>query len=269
MRCSYCHTEGHNKRTCPELTAVLKRRAAHERQMDDGDSYWARRYEERINPKKRKKTMNCGYCGERGHTRRKCEVIQRDKVAYAKHHNMVVGIVHNYLIGSPIGIGSLFSEKYDIWDEGEYKTKERKLVAVDFRLSNDLLTTNPRPSILLMDPSTGEHSLKPLHRFTSGKGDGSHYRPVKLLCASSAPLPADWLSKNLVTSESLKEHYVFKRTGSKDDDARSWTIGSLERWGNEVNSHDEYLSLNAARHLEPWSEDSIRTNLQAAHAPCR
>ena len=100
-RCSYCYTHGHNKRTCPKLTAKLKERADAAIAAGNPDSWVVEKYKERIAPKKKKGqklgNMVCGYCFGVGHTRRKCEAMERDKVIYEKHHNMVLRVVRDYI----------------------------------------------------------------------------------------------------------------------------------------------------------------------------
>ena len=92
------------------MTARMKRR--HDDDIAEGhtDTWAIREYKDRINPKGTKKAnQRCGYCGEYGHTRRKCEKLQQDMDWYIMHHNVLVKVAHDYIVQSPVGIGSLKS----------------------------------------------------------------------------------------------------------------------------------------------------------------
>ena len=114
VTCSYCYKQGHNKRKCPELTEAIERQyhghlnnAKEMRgQGNDHDAKW---YESRAEEKRqqyikrtkidlasgekvtnkaakaaRMKKVKCGYCGERGHTRRVCQVVKRDQQLFVE-----------------------------------------------------------------------------------------------------------------------------------------------------------------------------------------
>ena len=67
-RCSYCYTEGHNRRTCPDYTARLQRLA------ETGSEYYKEELERRGKGKD-KSQRTCSFCNTRGHDRRKCEEL--------------------------------------------------------------------------------------------------------------------------------------------------------------------------------------------------
>ena len=112
VRCSYCHQTGHNRRKCPDLTEALGRQyhnhilsAKQSREQgNEADAEW---YEQRAELKRqeymkrtkidiatgekvsnkvakaaRMKKVTCGYCGERGHTRRTCDNMKFDKQVF-------------------------------------------------------------------------------------------------------------------------------------------------------------------------------------------
>ena len=100
--CRYCYGKGHNKRTCPDYTNILKRRALEEiKENGDYHGYWGKQYNKRVkntglyadgtkmsaevikaNTKKAKR--RCTYCGSQGHNKRTCAVWKRDNVAYVE-----------------------------------------------------------------------------------------------------------------------------------------------------------------------------------------
>ena len=267
-RCSYCYTHGHNKRTCPKLTAKLKERADAAIAAGNPDAWVVEKYKERIAPKKKKgqklSNMVCGYCFGVGHTRRKCEAMERDKVIYEKHHNMVLRVVRDYISSCPIGIGSLFSQSRDVWTDTGYEKKERKLVVVGFDISSDLMIFNPRPWLEMIDFVTGEKVPKSLRAFTSGRGDTSYYNPVRLISAEASPIPDDWVEKKMVRIEMLAKHRYFKRSGNKSDDCREWAFNTIERY--EKCTPDSPTYAEAQRNLAAWTEKSIRENIIKVHA---
>jgi len=265
--CGYCHLIGHNKCTCPKLTAKLKERAEAAIAAGGPDSWVVEQYKERIAPKKKKgqklSNMVCGYCLGVGHTRRKCEVMERDKVIYEKHHNMVLRVARDYISSCPIGIGSLFSQSRDVWTDTGYEKKERKLVVVGFDISSDLMVVNPRPWLEMIDFLTGEKIIKSLQAFTSGRGDISYYNPVRLISAEASPIPDDWVEKKMVRIEMLAKHRWFKRSGNKSDDHRGWAFSTIER--NEKYTPDSLNYSEALANLAAWSEKSIRENIIKLH----
>ena len=112
VTCSYCYKQGHNKRKCPALTERIgDEYHAHisnaEQMREQGSEIDAKWYEQRAEDKRqqyikrtkidlatgekvtnkaakaeRMKNVTCGYCGERGHTRRVCAVVKRDKQVF-------------------------------------------------------------------------------------------------------------------------------------------------------------------------------------------
>ena len=265
-RCSYCHQQGHNKRTCPLLTAILKELADAAIAAGNPDSWFVEQHKDRIAPKgmKVRTVRQCGYCQRFGHTRRKCEVMERDKVTYEKHHNMVLRVVRDYISSCPIGIGSLFSQSRDVWTDTGYEKKERKLVVVGFDISSDLMIFNPRPWLEMINFLTGEKVIKSLRTFTSGRGDTSYYNPVRLISAEASPIPDDWVEKKMVRIEMLAKHRYFKRSGDKSDDCRGWAFNTIERYEKRTPDNPKYAE--AQRTLASWSEKSIRENIIKVHA---
>ena len=147
VRCSHCYQTGHNRRKCPDLTQSyldgyerqMKRVAEYEalteeeaeRQGTDRAwnlDYHTRKAEElrtnyikrtKIDPAtgnkvtnkaakaERMKKVKCGYCGERGHTRRVCETLKQDFQVYKHLTKRVRAERKRELNELGCGIGSL------------------------------------------------------------------------------------------------------------------------------------------------------------------
>ena len=85
VRCSYCYGTGHSRRTCPELhpngTPAQQRAKLREEAKEHRKLVRAQRKRDKAAGKEVTKiTRKCGYCGEKGHTRRTC-VHRKNKVA--------------------------------------------------------------------------------------------------------------------------------------------------------------------------------------------
>ena len=118
VRCRHCYSEGHNRRTCPDLTENLRHRAQCD--VDNGltDSYSIRRYEKRVGhkvdgtplPKAAKAANNprrCTYCGTRGHNRRTCKTFAADKAAYVEKNIAFRTNVLAAMRAAGLGVGAL------------------------------------------------------------------------------------------------------------------------------------------------------------------
>ena len=137
VRCSYCYQSGHNKRSCPELSRQIEgryhgnvRAASLERKKgNENDAKWyderAEEYRqqyikrtkfdlatgEKVSNKaakaERMKKVTCGYCGQRGHTRRTCDQVKRDKQVFIEQTRRVRKARLQEIREIGIGVGSL------------------------------------------------------------------------------------------------------------------------------------------------------------------
>ena len=112
VRCSHCYKTGHNRRKCPELTEEIKgyytgatSMAAKEREQgNEQDAEWydqraevyrqqyikrtkidlatGKKVTNKVAKAERMKKVTCGYCGQRGHTRRTCQNAKNDYEVY-------------------------------------------------------------------------------------------------------------------------------------------------------------------------------------------
>jgi hypothetical protein len=233
MRCSYCHQEGHNKRTCPVLTKRLKDH--HDTDIAAGHTNtWAiQRYKDRIAPKGRKvSSQQCGYCGEYGHTRRKCEMLRKDKEWFVVHHNAHLRVAHDYIVQSPVGIGSLFrwkKEEYN-YNTGEYDTIHEMLVLTGFSVTPVIKQDGFAILATLKHPIKGWEQTVNVRRYVQNPdyGEGWRNRPA-LLNPSCGVVPSGWIQSQSITLASANKLEYFKRVGRKNEDRRGYAFSILHR----------------------------------------
>ena len=152
VTCSHCYQRGHNKRKCPSLTEEIKgkydgnsRMAVKERAAgNENDARW---YDERAEMYRqqylkrtkidlatgekvtnkaakaaRMKKVTCGYCKERGHTRRVCQHVKRDKQIFVEETRRMRIAALESARSTGIGLGSMIpirSTGYDV--DGEWR----------------------------------------------------------------------------------------------------------------------------------------------------
>ena len=100
MACRYCWNEGHNRRSCPDLTRRL------EEQAKGGNNYAAEQLAQRGKGKS-KSNRTCSFCSNRGHDRRTCDrlksVVTKNVIATQKARRMVLSNARDH----GFGVGSL------------------------------------------------------------------------------------------------------------------------------------------------------------------
>ena len=233
MRCGYCYQEGHNKRTCPVLTERLKVRHDDAIARGETDSYYIRQYQERIAPKGRKvSSQQCGYCSEYGHTRRKCEVLRKDKEWFVIHHNAHLRVAHDYIVSSPVGIGSLFRLKEQLYNysTGEYDNTFSTMVLTDFKVFPVVKQDGFGIHATLQCPSTGKVKTVNVRQYVKNPEYATSWRnEPTLLSPTRGVVPSDWIQSQSITFESASQLEYFKRVGRKRDDHRDYAFRSIAR----------------------------------------
>ena len=137
VRCSHCYQSGHNKRSCPVLSRQIEdryhgnvRAAALERKKgNENDAEWydsraeiyrqqyiqrakfdlatGEKVTNKVAKAERMKKVTCGYCGQRGHTRRTCPAVKRDKQVFIEQTRRVRKARLQEIREIGIGVGSL------------------------------------------------------------------------------------------------------------------------------------------------------------------
>lgn len=151
VTCGYCHQRGHNRSSCKDMTAQLKKRfEEYKAEGYDRDAYTlAEQIGTRtgINPLSGKKVnqrsnRRCSYCKYkfgnhcpegRGHTRRTCEVLKKDKKDIERQNVEYRKTVLDNLKDLGIGVGALVRRRvsgYYLNANGEREWDRRELVCL-------------------------------------------------------------------------------------------------------------------------------------------
>jgi len=231
MRCSYCHQQGHNRRTCPGLTERLEKR--HDDDIAEGHTNtWAiQQYKDRIAPKGTKKAnQQCGYCGDYGHTRRKCEVLRKDKEWFVVHHNVHLRVAHDYIVSSPVGIGSLFrwkKQEYN-YNTAEYYTIHEMFVLTGFSIPPIIKQDGFKILATLQHPIKGWKQTVDVRQYVQNPDYASNWgSEAALLSPTRGVVPSDWIQSQSITLASASNLDYFKRVDRKDKDRRDDVFNSL------------------------------------------
>jgi hypothetical protein len=264
VTCSHCYRQGHNKRKCPSLSAQIKSQYEGNRDManqereagNENDAEWynnrAERYREQYLKRtkidlatgktvtnkaakaERMKNVTCGYCQERGHTRRVCPVVKRDKQVFIEESRRARVAAFEHAVNMGIGVGSMLPIRTTGWDANqEYGTftnlryiksidwdtcdsNRTKLFAyhMDARklAAHDQARNTSRDSIDNLVKSLG---LARDHALTEDQKP-----PMASLIPTFDP-PNGWLQP---TEQSMKENLKreFPTTGNEYNKARNW-----------------------------------------------
>ena len=261
-RCRYCYQHGHNQRTCPAKTKSLKVRAKSLISNGQSDHWMVKEYQERIAPKRNGvSNQRCSYCRKTGHTRRKCEVLESDMNWFVQHHNEHVRVAYDYIVSSPVGIGSLFQQTDSVYDygKGEYIKESRFFVLTDFELFKGFNNSNIRIMATLSATSSAENEKIELRKYVRNRKEaGPYWRPMSLCSAASDVIPSDWVSRQTMTIADAKKHELFVRQGKAQMDARSHIFDNLDGWRENFAGHVEPYSANALRELSCFTADYNR-----------
>ena len=215
VRCGHCYGTGHNKRSCPDLTELLRKRAVDE---CDPNGYWTQQYVKRTGlnadgteaPKeaKAKQVRRCKYCGAQGHNRRTCEVLKRD-IAEAVRENKEFRA--NLLAGmreAGLGVGTLV--------KGGWRSETRIVSGIHWDHMNyrSVRSNSVAPLLLseIRDPRRREEEYLPAMTHAEESWGRNRCEIISPISGSAvdASMPTDWLNGR----SGIKERFA-------DDDVKS------------------------------------------------
>jgi len=104
VRCSWCYTNGHNRRGCPERKEYIK---------GNPDSYEARR---QMNNNQISKARRCSYCKGRGHNAQTCQVKEEDRGLLVQKLKRQRKKIKDYMMASGFGVGALIKIENRYWN---------------------------------------------------------------------------------------------------------------------------------------------------------
>ena len=263
VTCSYCYRQGHNKRKCPELSERIKNEyhghIANAKEMrEQGSDHDAEWYESAAEKKRqeyikrtkidlatgekvtnkaakaeRMKNVTCGYCQQRGHTRRVCEVVKRDKLVFIEESRRARIAAFEHAVNMGIGVGSMIPIRSTGWRGEEYGTftNLRYIKRVDW----DTCDSN-RPKLFAYHvdarklgahdqaQNTSRDSFDNLVKAHQEARDHALREDQKPPMASLIPTldkPDGWLEP---TEQSMKESLQreFPTTGNEYNKSRNW-----------------------------------------------
>ena len=263
VTCSYCYKRGHNKRKCPELSERIKNEyegaiSMSNQERERGNENDAKWYAERAEGKRqqyikrtkidlatgekvtnkaakaeRMKNVTCGYCGERGHTRRVCAVVKRDKQVFIEESRRARVAAFEHAVNLGIGVGSMVPIRSTAWRGEEYGTftNLRYIKRIDW----DTCDSN-RPKLFAyhMDArKLGAHeqsantSRDSLDNLLKGLGEARDHalredqKPPMASLIPTLDKPDGWLEP---TEQSMKASLQreFPTTGNEYNKARNW-----------------------------------------------
>lgn len=103
--CSYCYTQGHNKRTCPTLKA-------HEPEHFEYNKKWNKENREYRNKRRRevygKTQRKCSYCNGKGHNKRSCAELNADRMLFEDKNHLFRRKALKIMEDLGLGLGALY-----------------------------------------------------------------------------------------------------------------------------------------------------------------
>ena len=264
VTCSYCYRQGHNKRKCPELTQAIERHyighinnAKESREAGKiADAEW---YEGRAELKRqeylkrtkidlatgekvtnkaakaaRMKKVECGYCGQRGHTRRTCPAVKVDKQVFVEESRRVRIAALEAARETGIGLGSMVPIRSPGYENGEWRRDILTLRYVKSIEWDSCCAYRPNLTVKHVDarklgaPNQSPHtSQDQIARLVQANGTALRYAdaegqdlPVSSLVPTLDP-PKDWIQP---TEQSLAEAIKrqFPTSGTKHAKQRNY-----------------------------------------------
>jgi hypothetical protein len=250
--CGYCHTQGHNKRTCESMTNALKRRRREYLDRDasstDGENSIAREGNLRrlhsitsqiakrtgVHPvtgaKVAKRVLSrprrCSYCREEGHTRRTCSVRKRDQNVYREATRIARRTVADRIKAIDIGIGTLCVHAMGYYDSNnQWAHGDRACIITGVRWddytydSSSFQLTGIPVAQLGRDRQYTNISLSQLENTISGQGRPGQGRR-QVTPAGALSFTEEWLNAEDIDWKVIE--------GFRDSKQRSYRFSELE-----------------------------------------
>jgi len=264
VTCSYCYKQGHNKRKCLALSERIKSEyegaasmAAKERTA--GNESDAQYYDDRAENRRqlylkrtkfdlatgekvsnkaskaaRMKNVTCGYCAERGHTRRICQHAKNDKQVFIEQTRRERMAALEHAVNMGIGVGSMVPIRASGYDsDGEWRmhTQLRYIKSVDWDASvarQSALVVHHTDARKIGDSNQNRWTSRDsLDNLRKAFGEAREYalttdeRPPMASLLPTLDPPAGWLEPS---EKSMKQALLreFPTTGNRYNKSRNW-----------------------------------------------
>ena len=282
VRCSYCYKQGHNRRKCPDLTDSIGRlyhghilNAKDARaQGNEADAEW---HEQRAELKRqeymkrtkidiatgekvsnkvakaaRMKKVTCGYCGERGHTRRTCEKMKFDKQVFIEQtrRTRLAALEKAREIG--IGLNSIVPLRLWGYVDGKYGNHitHRYIKSIDW---NWVTATRPHIPAVHVDVRKLGVADQGIHTgrdtFVSMRNKMEEAQQVSDIPTPASLIPtldppAGWLDASPATmAEAMKEEFSSQGDKSERNWIFKWPEGETAEVIRELGLEEHYPTL--------------------------
>tara|TARA_B100001093_G_scaffold503765_1_gene558609 strand:- start:686 stop:1447 length:762 start_codon:yes stop_codon:yes gene_type:complete len=241
----------------------------HDEHIEAGhtDTWAIQRYRDRISPKGTKKAnQQCGYCGEYGHTRRKCEVLQKDMNWYVVHHNILVKVAHDYIVTSPVGIGSLFTSTVRRWINGEPVQVTEHLVLTDFEIPLDIKKGQFAIYAILKSIQQGTKDKWNVREWVKNPTFQDRWSAApKLVAPHTGIVPSSWVADNSIDIAEAKQLGFFRRVGRNSEDKRNHQLARRDQAKRYLESAEvdtgSWRYKNYTEELESFEPKNIRAKM--------
>ena len=120
VNCRHCYGRGHNRRTCPDLTETLKKRAENE---EGNEGYYGIQYAKRtgkyidgtaipssLKATRRGGTRRCKYCAKKGHNTRTCPELKTARIDAVTETRTIRETVLAALTERGLGVGAIVTK---------------------------------------------------------------------------------------------------------------------------------------------------------------
>lgn len=176
VRCGHCYGQGHNKRSCEQLTQTMTTRAQEELDGGEGrDGYWVTQLAKRtqiwldtglpiddtMKKNRRGGVRRCKYCNRSGHNKATCPELKNSKADYLDRAVKARKVVYDEVASAGIGIGALYKRSH-------YGTPAIYMVTkVDWSIVNHETLKQGNPDFMIMQLLTGGSQADGWHKTRS------------------------------------------------------------------------------------------------------
>jgi len=194
VRCGYCGTSGHNKRSCPELTKL-----AEEWEKSD-DPYYKERAK-RLKSVRKGRAKRCSHCGETGHTIRTCRSHNEQVNSVTQSWLDARNFVKDKMYEHNFGIGSLVRIKKTKWCNSTAEIISFTQLGVVVRIHHDNITNR-----VLSNNTYFRRTTPVVYSIVSGDLTGQTFHGRLPLCVVDKGCEKDYYGENQY--EKHKHDYV-------------------------------------------------------------